>query len=242
MSKCVLITGASRGIGCETAIYFADHGYDCILTGNHNISNLLSLQKAIHATGQCCFVHAVDFSDPASIDCFVKYLTNSGITYDLLINNAGVSQVGLLQDVSLSEWNRLFSVNVTAMYRICSHAIPMFLRQGHGKIINVSSVWGVYGASCEVAYSASKGAVNSFTKALAKELAPSHIPVNAVAFGMIDTSMNSHLSPEDTQTLIENIPAGRIASAREAAEIIYTTSLFGDYVTGQIITADGGWN
>ncbi|MBE5921393.1 MAG: SDR family oxidoreductase [Lachnospiraceae bacterium] len=239
--KTLLLTGASSGIGAATAAYFASKGYSLILTGNSHMNKLTSFQKGMRAHGVVCHIFHVDFNDPASVKAFFKGLDDLDLRFDLLINNAGIVKIGLLQDTSLEEWERIQRVNVTAMYRMCQYAIPRFLQWGSGKIINVSSVWGINGASCEVAYSASKGAVNSFTKALAKELAPSHIPVNAVAFGAIDTSMNQFLTPEERRELTAQIPVGRMATPDEAAEIIYHLSEFGDYVTGQILTADGGW-
>lgn len=142
--------------------------------------------------------------------------------------------------MAFDEWQRIIDTNLTSVFNVCKCAIPYFLHKGCGRIINISSMWGVCGASCETAYSASKGGVNSFTKALAKELAPSRIAVNAVAFGVVDTSMNAFLSDEERRDLIDEIPAGRMCTPLEAAHIIYDISNLSEYVTGQIITADGG--
>lgn len=241
MSQTLLLTGASKGIGAAAAALFGRKGYDLILTGNSHMDELYRLKQEMEIAGRTCHVFQADFSDASSLDRFLKELAGLELSCDILINNAGISNIGLLQDLSPAAWEDLFRVNVTAMYRMCAFVIPLFLKQGHGKILNVSSVWGLCGASCEAAYSASKGAVNSFTKALAKELAPSGIPVNAVAFGAIDTSMNDFLSPGERRDLEDQIPAGRLASPEEAAEILYHMAGFGNYVTGQILTADGGW-
>ena len=160
---------------------------------------------------------------------------------DILVNNAGISHIGLLQDMSYEEWKNLIDINLGSVFTMCRHAIPFMQKEGHGKIVNISSVWGNTGASCEVAYSASKGGINSFTRALAKELAPCNIQVNAVAFGAIDTDMNQFLSMEEREHLIQEIPAGYIASPEEAAQFISSLTDCGTYLTGQVISFDGGW-
>ena len=159
----------------------------------------------------------------------------------ILINNAAISYVGLMTDMTLEQWHQVMDVNLNAMFYTCRLAVPQMVHRHEGKIINVSSVWGAVGASMEVAYSTSKGGVNSFTKALAKELAPSGIQVNAAAFGVIDTRMNACFSPEEMNTLKEEIPADRLGTAREAGEIIRQIVNAPAYLTGQIITMDGGF-
>ena len=159
---------------------------------------------------------------------------------DVLVNNAGISYVGLLQDMSSENWDRIVRTNLTSVFNCCKLAIPMMLAGGGGKIINISSVWGVAGASCEVAYSATKGGINAFTKALAKELAPSNIQVNAVACGAIDTEMNQWLEEDELLRLVDEIPAGRLGRAEEVADFVYHLGYKGSYLTGQIIRLDGG--
>ena len=149
--------------------------------------------------------------------------------------------MGLLQDLSACEWNTLWNTNVTSAVALSGQVIPMFLQKGSGKIINISSVWGNHGASYEVAYSTTKGALNTFTKALAKELAPSNIQVNAISCGMIDTKMNAHLSPEDVADIISEIPASRIGTPEDVANAVLSIINTGSYLTGQIIDVDGGW-
>ena len=174
-----------------------------------------------------------DVSSPDFVkEMFEKTMERFG-GIDILINNAGISHIGLLGDMSNEEWHRVMGINL--------EAIPYMLSKKSGSIVNVSSVWGNIGASMEVAYSASKGAVNSFTKALAKELAPSNIRVNAAAFGTIDTRMNSCFSAEEQTALEEEIPIGRYGTTEEAAECIYRLATAPAYLTGQILTMDGGW-
>ncbi len=160
---------------------------------------------------------------------------------DVLVNNAGISYIGLLQDMTSDDWDRIVRTNLTSVFNCCRLAIPYMVEKKCGKIINISSVWGVAGASCEVAYSATKGGINAFTKALAKELAPSGIQVNAIACGAIDTEMNHFLNQEELIDLIDEIPAGRLGKAEEVADLAYHLGYKGSYLTGQVIGLDGGW-
>lgn len=160
---------------------------------------------------------------------------------DVLVNNAGISHIGLLSDMSVEEWQKVMSINLDALFYTCKLATPLMLQKHAGRIINISSVWGNVGASMEVAYSASKGGVNSFTKALAKELAPSNIQVNAIACGVINTPMNARFSEEVLTALREEIPADRIGKPEEVAKLVLQTAQAPTYMTGQIITIDGGW-
>ena len=241
MSKNVLITGASRGIGRACAIKFAKEGYGIIATCHNNKELLAKLETEIISLGVPCHSYVNDISNFDEVAAMCNSLNENNCLPDILINNAAISYVGLLQDMTSDEWKRIIDINLTSAFNTAKLLIPHFLHNNTGRIINISSMWGNCGASCEVAYSASKGGINSFTKALAKELAPSGIPVNAVAFGMVDTEMNSFLSDEDKLSFIEYIPAGRMITPEEAADIIYNLSQFNSYVTGQIITADGGY-
>ena len=152
---------------------------------------------------------------------------------------------GIFQEMTENDWHRINSVNLDSVFFTCKAAVPLVLKKADasvpGRIINISSVWGNVGASCEVAYSATKGAMNAFTKALARELAPSGIPVNAIACGFIDTEMNNHLSDIEKNAVIEEIPAGRMGTPEEIASIVAAIAEMPSYMTGQIITVDGGW-
>ena len=237
----ILITGASRGIGRATALQFATPGNTLILVCKSNTDKLNELVSQLCTSGITVIPLQTDISDSAEVTRLFDTIKAKGLSVDLLINNAGISYTGLLQDMTDAEWRTILDTNLSSVFYCCRAVIPMMLQHG-GKILNVSSIWGVYGASCEVAYSATKGAINSFTKALAKELAPSNIQVNAVSFGFIDTDMNAKLSPEEIQDFADTyIPAGRIATAEEAAEFIYSVSNTGSYCTGQVIGFDGGY-
>lgn len=236
--KNVLITGASRGIGRATAIEFARTGYDLTLICIKNIDSLKSLSKDLEATYKInCNAYQTDISDPNA----VRELFDKIVHPDILINNAGISYVGLLTDMTDEEWEHTIRTNLNSAFYMCRAAIPHMLSEYSGKIINVSSVWGECGASMEVAYSASKGGLDAFTKALAKELAPSGISVNAVACGLIDTEMNSHLSDEELSDVVSDIPADRIGKPSEVASVIVSLASSTNYLTGQIIKVDGGW-
>lgn len=238
MRKKALITGASRGIGAATARALAKEGYDLFLVCRKSEKELVHIKEELERTGEIsCQVMLCDVSDPGQVETMVKQAGDVHV----LINNAAVSHVGLLTDMSVDQWDQVIGTNLSSLFYTCRLVIPQMVRRKEGKIINVSSVWGNSGASMEVAYSASKGGVNSFTRALAKELAPSGIQVNAVAFGVVDTEMNRCFSEEEMEMLREEIPADRIGSVEEAAQMIRQILHSPDYFTGQIVTMDGGW-
>ena len=239
--KYALITGASRGIGRSTALELSKAGYNLVLTCHKNSELLQQVAADAEKNGAQVLTFTGDISNPDICKELFSLLERENIFIDVLINNAGISYVGLLQDMSFDEWNNCISTNLSAVFYTCRLAVPHMISRHRGKIINVSSIWGIAGASCEVAYSAAKGGVNAFKKALAKELAPSNIQVNAVAFGAIDTDMNSHLSDEDKSILIEEIPSGRMGTPQEAGKMILNLLNSPDYLTGQIITMDGAF-
>lgn len=234
----VLITGASRGIGAATARVFAERGYSLVLVCCRSMDRMKRLAEELqHTYGVNCEIAQCDVSDEEAVaSLFQEYRD-----IDILINNAAVSYIGLLTDMTVSDWKQVIDTNLNAIFYTCREVIPGMVSRKNGKIINVSSVWGNVGASMEVAYSTAKGGVNAFTKALAKELAPSHIQVNAAAFGVIDTEMNACFSEEEKRALIEEIPTDRFGSAEEAARMILSIAESPEYLTGQIITMDGGW-
>lgn len=240
--KTAIIIGASTGIGRATALALSGKYNSISITSFIHKEELLSLRDELMAKGCICYCETGDAGDMEFMEKFIQNtIDHLGSDIDLLINNAGISYVGLINDMTAQDFDRTMKSNVYSVFNSCRLVVPHMIQHHKGHIINISSVWGNVGASCEVAYSASKGAVNSFSKALGKELAPSGITVNAIAFGAIDTSMNGHLSPEERQMLEDEIPAGRMAIPSEAADFIVHIAECGEYLNGQVITFDGAW-
>lgn len=239
--KTVLVTGASRGIGKAIAIKFAKKGYNVAISCVRSKERLMQAKKEIESYQFSCLAYVGDMGDMAACEELFELIRKQFGSLDVLVNNAGVSYIGLLQDMSVQDWDRVIHTNLSSVFNCCKLAIPGMVSRKQGKIINISSVWGNVGASCEVAYSATKGAVNAFTKALAKELAPSGIQVNAVACGAIDTEMNQWMDESEFITLVEEIPAGRLGKAEEVADLVYHLGYKNAYLTGQVIGLDGGW-
>ena len=239
--KCVLVTGASRGIGRAIAKAFAVAGYDTAITCSKDVSGLMDTKEEILKYSVGCITGIFNVSDYGECRTFTDKILSEYGKIDVLINNAGISYIGLLQDMTPDEWNKVISSNLTSVFNCCNLIIPSMVRRKSGHIINISSVWGNTGAACEAAYSASKGGVNSLTKALGKELAPSGITVNAIACGVVDTDMNRCFSDEERLELKSEIPADRFAGPEEIADLALCIAGGHPYLTGQIITIDGGW-
>lgn len=239
--KTALITGSSRGIGKAIAVKFAKKGYNVIINCAHNEDELRKTKAEIETYQVSCHAYLGDMGNFEAAKELYQQIKKLYGNVDVLVNNAGISYVGLFTDMTPDDWNKVITTNLTSVYHCCSLAIPDMVRNKFGKIINISSVWGNVGASCEVAYSASKGGMNAFTKALAKELAPSNIQVNAIACGAIDTEMNRFLADDELMQLINEIPASRLGRAEEVADLVYHLAYKNEYLTGQIIGLDGGW-
>ena len=239
--KTVLVTGASRGIGKAIAVKYAKKGCNVAVNCIHSEERLSQTRREIESYQTECLAFLGDMGNPADCQALFKKIRKQFGGVDVLVNNAGISYIGLLQDMTSDDWDRIVRTNLTSVFNCCRLAIPYMVEKKCGKIINISSVWGVAGASCEVAYSATKGGINAFTKALAKELAPSGIQVNAIACGAIDTEMNHFLNQEELIDLIDEIPAGRLGKAEEVADLAYHLGYKDSYLTGQVIGLDGGW-
>lgn len=236
----ILITGASKGIGRAVAIEFAKNNHNIIICAKSDLEGLQNTKQLVENENISCYIGLCDVTNEDSVKKFISDSVKIIGQTDILINNAGISYIGLLQDMSLEDWNKVLSTNLTSAFLMSKYVIPEMLKKQSGHIINISSVWGNIGASMEVAYSASKGGINSFTKALAKELAPSNILVNAISPGFIDTDMNRVFEKDELEVIFEEIPMGRAGKTSEVAELIYKIAM-SDYITGQIITIDGGW-
>ncbi|MFC3790944.1 elongation factor P 5-aminopentanone reductase [Paenibacillus sp. GCM10012307] len=238
----VLITGSSRGIGASIAKRFASEGMNLVL------HYLQSHEEANETARQCMAVGAnvmtisADLRSREQLERMREKLEIHDMMPDILVNNAGIAHYGMLSDVTDEEWDHVMAINLKGMFLCCQLFMPSMISRKYGRIINVSSVWGMSGASCEVLYSTTKGGMNAFTKALAKELAPSGITVNAVAPGAVDTEMNNNLNEHEKAALAEEIPIGRFGKPDEVASLVYFLSLpESGYITGQIISPNGGW-
>ncbi|MFD2670036.1 elongation factor P 5-aminopentanone reductase [Marinicrinis sediminis] len=238
----VLITGASRGIGAAIAERFAQVGMNIVIhyRSSHEAAN--EVARSCLSLGSQVLTVSADISQKQEIEKMREKLEGHDMLPDILINNAGISHYGLFQDISEEAWDQVMNVNLKGLF-LCTQAfLPEMIRKKWGRIINISSVWGQSGASCEAAYAATKGGINALTKSLAKELAPSHITVNAIAPGVVDTEMMNHLDHGEKQALQSEIPAGRFAQPNEIASLAYFLSLpESSYITGQIISPNGGW-
>lgn len=239
--KSVLVTGASRGIGKACAIRFAKEGYHVFINSGKSPDQLNQLKNEIHNIGAECTVVPGDVGCPETVKLIFRTITECTGGLDVLVNNAGISYVGLLTDMTDDDWNTILSTNLSSAFYCCRAAIPHMVSKKQGRIINISSMWGRTGASCEAAYSATKAGLNGLTMALAKELAPSNIQVNAIACGVIDTVMNAQFSEEERTALAEEVPAGRFGTPEEVAGLVFDLAENHPYMTGQIIGFDGGF-
>lgn len=237
LGKKVIVTGGSRGIGAEIVRRFIDEGADVSFLYHDSVEAAKDLARATGAIPIRC-----DLADPYDAERAIQEAETAVKGVDILVNNAGIAVSGLLQDLSQKEWDRLLAVDLTSVF-VCSRLlIPHMIRQGHGRIINVSSIWGMVGASCETAYSAVKAGVIGLTKALAKELGPSGITVNCVAPGVIDTDMMKSYDEETRRTLAEETPLGRLGTPRDVAEtVLFLAGEGASFITGQVISPNGGF-
>ena len=241
LGKTALITGASRGIGRAIAIEFAKEGANIVINYSKDELGAEETLKILKGIGVVAYKIKEDVSSFKGAEKIIDFTLKSFGKIDILVNNAAKSTIGLFMDSSKEEIENILNKHLLRPLNLSKMAIPHMINK-NGVILNISSLWGEVGASCEVLYSTSKGGINLFTKALAKEMAPSNIRVNAIAPGVIDTSMNSFLSKEDRKDLEEEIPFGRFGSPEEIGKIaVFLCSKDSSYITGQIIRADGGY-
>ena len=239
--KYALITGASGGIGAATARAFAQAGYGVAIHAHRSVDKLHALAQELSALSVPVLEVCADLSDPVQAKTMVDNVLENFCQLDILICCSGLSHVGLVTDIDPQQWRTLFGVNVDGMHYCCQAVLPHMVHRKEGCILTVSSMWGQVGASCEVAYSATKGAVIAYTKALAQEVGPSNIRVNCIAPGVIATEMNAHLSPEDLEALADETPLGRIGTPEECATCaLFLASEGASFVTGQVLAPNGG--
>jgi len=239
--KTALVTGASRGIGRSIAVELSKAGAIVAVNYNKNEEGAYETLKIIKENGGFGIVVKGDVSSYKEVKNMIDLTIHKFGRIDILVNNAGISKVGLFMDMQEDEWSDLLKIDLNGVINCSHYALKYMAYQKSGNIINISSIWGNSGASCETVYSAAKGAVNSFTKALAKEMALSNIRVNAIAPGVIDTEMNKWLSLEDKEALLQEIPMMRFGTGEDIGKLtVFLTSDEAKYITGQIITVDGG--
>lgn len=242
MKKTAIVTGGSRGIGAATALLLARRGWRVAVGCRENLAKAEELCGALAAEGYEAFPFRGDVSSAAEMEAMARAALERWGQIDLLVNNAGIAQQKLFTDITEEDWDRMFAVNVRGLYTCCRAVVPHMVRRQSGNIVNISSIWGQVGASCEVHYSAAKAAVIGFTKALAKELGPSNIRVNCVAPGVIATEMNAALDQDTLDALREETPLGCIGRPEEVARaILWLAEEESSFVTGQVIGVNGGF-
>lgn len=240
--KVALVTGGSRGIGKAISIKLAKEGASIIINYSKDDKKAKETLEEIESFGGYAKLYKGDISNQNTCKEIIEYIIKTFGKIDILVNNAGVSYRGLFMDNSFEDINNIFSINLFSAMYLSKEAIPHMLSKGSGNIINISSIWGESGASCEVLYSSTKGALNLFTKALAKEVAPMGIRVNAIAPGVIETEMNSFLEEEERASLEEEIPFGRFGKSEEVANLVaFLCDEKCEYLTGQILKIDGAY-
>ena len=234
--KVVLVTGASRGIGREIAIELANKGYKVIANYNKSEERALQLKEENPSID----IYKTDVSEREEVKQMIQYVLNRYEKIDVLINNAGIAEANIFTDVTDQEWDKMIKNNLYSVFCTTQEVLPCMIHRKEGCIINISSIFGIVGASCESIYSISKAGIDAMTKSLAKELGPSNIRVNSIAPGMIDTEMNNNLTIEDKKNIAEETPLGRIGKTSDIAKCI-NWLIEDEFTTGQIISINGGW-
>lgn len=240
VNKVVVVTGGSRGIGAQIVKTLANENYKVILNYNNSKEQAEKIQQELLEQGNEIEIIKADVSKREETEKLIQFAINKFNKIDVLINNAGISQEGLFTDVTEEEWQKIISTNLNSVFYCNQQALKYMIPEQQGCIINISSIWGETGASCEVAYSTTKAAINGMTKALAKEVGPSNIRVNAIAPGIINTDMNRNLTNEELEQIKEQIPLNKIGKALDIAKCVKWL-IEDEYTTGQIISINGGW-
>lgn len=239
--RTVLVTGSSRGIGREIARRFALQGDRVVINFHQSEDKALSLQRELLDAGRSAMVVRADVSCEEEVKAMVEKVEKQFGAIDVLVNNAGIASMTMFNDIDTEMWNRIFAVNVNGVYHCCKYVLPSMISRKKGKIINIASIWGMVGASCETHYSATKGAVIAFTKALAKEEGPSNIQINAVAPGAIMTDMIAGLDKTILDTVAEETPLGVLGKPEDVASaVLYLASEEANFITGQVLSMNGG--
>ena len=240
MNKVVLVTGGSRGIGADIVKTLAQNNYQVILNYNKSEEQAMQIQSNLKEKNIDIDIFKADVSNHIEVTKLVNFCINKYHKIDVLINNAGISQSKMFTDITDNDWNNMIQTNLTSAFYTIKDTLPCMIHNKSGCIINISSIWGLVGASCETHYSVAKAGLDAITKSLAKELGPSNIRVNSIAPGIIDTDMNLNLSQEDLELIKNEIPLGKIGTPNSISNCIKWL-IEDDYTTGQIISINGGW-
>ena len=240
MNRIIIVTGASKGIGREIAKELAIKGNTIIANYNKSEKEIKELQQELEKQNIKIDIVKADVSNRNEVNSLIEFAIKKFKKIDILVNNAGISLEGLFTDVSEEMWQKIINVNLNSVFNCTQEVLKYMIKEKSGRIINISSIWGETGASCEVAYSTTKAAINGMTKALAKEVGLSNIRVNAIAPGIINTDMNSRLSYEELEQIKEQIPLNRIGNTKDIARCVKWL-VEDEYTTGQIISINGGW-
>lgn len=238
--KTVIVTGGSRGIGAAIVKELAKKDYNMILNYNNSEKQAKQIQKELLEKNIKIEIFKADVSKRADVKKLIKFTLEKFDTIDVLVNNAGIDQVKMFMDITDEDWNKMIQTNLNSVFYCTQEILPTMIHNKNGNIINISSIWGITGASCEVHYSVAKAGIDGMTKALAKELGPSNIRVNSIAPGAILTDMNSGYTNEEIKDMESQIPLGRLGNSIEIAKCV-NWLIEDNYTTGQIISPNGGW-
>lgn len=241
MAKTIIVTGGSRGIGAAIVNLLAKEGYNVVLNYNKSEEIAKKIQEELTIKGYNVEIFKADVSKREEVKKLVNFTIQKFKEIDVLVNNAGISQTKLFTDITQEDWNTMLNINLNSVFHMSQEVVPHMIHKKEGCIINISSIWGMIGASCEVHYSVAKAGVDAITKSLAKELGPSNIRVNSIAPGIIDTDMNKYLSQKEIEEIKEEIPLGKIGDTMAIAKCAKWL-IEDNYTTGQIISINGGWN
>lgn len=239
--KVILVTGGSRGIGADIVKTLAKDGYQVILNYNKSEREAQRIQEELSIANINIDIYKADVSNHIEVTKMINFCINKYHKIDVLINNAGITQTKMFTDITDNDWNNMIQTNLTSAFYSIKDALPSMIHNKDGLIINISSIWGQIGASCETHYAVSKAGLDAMTKSLAKELGPSNIRVNSIAPGIIDTNMNSHLSKKELESITDEIPLNKIGNPNAISKCVEWL-IHDDYTTGQVISINGGWS
>ena len=238
--KTVIVTGGSRGIGASIVTLLAREGYNVVLNYNKSEEIAKKMKEELTNSGYSVEIFKADVSKREEAKKLVEFTLNKFQNIDILVNNAGISQTKLFTDITDEDWNNMINTNLNSVFYMSQEVLKNMIHNKRGCIINISSIWGIVGSSCEVHYSVAKAGVDAMTKALAKELGPSNIRVNSIAPGIIDTDMNKYLTDKEIVEIEEEIPLGKIGKVQDIAKCVKWL-VEDEYTTGQVISINGGW-